>query len=441
MKLNGWLSADSAKPAAEHNTEYSAGYSSEHSVAATPGIENSMVNSASDATSSANQALEKLRRQNELILNSVGEGIYGIDNQGNATFVNPAAAAMIGWTAEELIGKSMHTVLHHSRADGVPYLREECPIYAAFQDGIVHRINHEVFWRKDGTSFPVEYVSTPMWDEQGCLLGAVVVFRDITKRKWAEAVLQRTAEDLELKVQERTAELQQVNEQLKELNELKTRLVSMVCHEFRNPLNNILLSASYLDRYDSQLLLNQKIEYLGDIRSNVERMTQMIDDILVIGKTEAKKIDVQLSPLDLVKFCTDLTEEVQSTASNTQIKFISRRKHFVIQTDEMLLRSILTNILSNSIRYSPLGSTVKFSILYAQERNVIFQIKDQGIGIPAEDLPHLFEPFHRGRNVSNIPGTGLGLSIVKRFTDLLQGTLEIDSKIGRGTIFTICLPC
>lgn len=112
----------------------------------------------------------------------------------------------------------------------------------------------------------------------------------------------------------------------------------------------------------------------------------------------------------------------------------------MIQTDEMLLRSILTNILSNSIHYSPISSTVRFSIVHPQDQNVVFQIKDQGIGIPPEDLPHLFEPFHRGRNVSNIPGTGLGLSIVKRFTNLLQGKLEIDSKIGRGTTFTICLP-
>lgn len=419
MKLNGWLSADPAKPVSSQS---------------------SVFDSANlDPARSTNQALEKLRRQNELILNSVGEGIYGLDLQGNATFVNPAAAAMIGWKAEELIGESMHRVLHHSRADGSPYLREECPIYAAFQNGVVQRINHEVFWRKDGTCFPVEYVSTPMWDEQGCLVGTVVVFRDITKRKWAEAVLQRTAEDLEIKVQERTAELQQVNEQLKELNELKSRLVSMVCHEFRNPLNNILLSASYLDRYDSQLPVEQKVAYLGDIRSNVERMTQMIDDILVIGKIEARKIDVQALPLDVIQFCSNLIAEIQSTAPNTQIAFTSRRKRLVIPTDEMLLRSILTNILSNSIRYSPTKSAIGFRV-YTQEQDIVFQIKDQGIGIPPEDLPHLFEPFHRGRNVSNVPGTGLGLSIVKKFTDLLQGKIEIQSKIGRGTTFTVRLP-
>ena len=140
------------------------------------------------------QTLEQLRRQHQLILNAVGEGVYGLDLEGNVRFVNPAAAAMIGWPMEELIGKSMHAVLHHSHPDGSHYPREDCPIYAAFQDGSIRRITDEVFWRKDGTSFPVEYISTPMHDEAGRLIGAVVTFRDITQRRWAEAVLQRTNE-------------------------------------------------------------------------------------------------------------------------------------------------------------------------------------------------------------------------------------------------------
>lgn len=389
--------------------------------------------------SSINANLETLRRQHQLILNSVGDGVYGVDLHGNVTFVNPAAAAMIGWTVEELIGRSMHAILHHSHADGTPYPLQACPIYAAFQDGIVHRVNHEVFWRKDGMSFPVEYISTPMHDEQGNLIGAVIAFRDITQRKWAEAVLQRANEELESKVMERTAELQQLNAQLQELNELKSRLVSMVCHEFRNPLNNILLSVSYLDRYDQQLLAAQKSNYLGSIQVNVERMTQMIDDILVIGKVEAKKIELQPIPLDLIHFCRQLLEEIQPIAPSTPIQFICRRKSITTQMDARLLRSILSNILLNAIRYSPTTSPIQFKLTYRQQQ-LTFQISDQGIGIPAEDLPYLFEPFHRGRNVSNIPGTGLGLSIVKKFVDLQQGTIAVQSRVGQGTTFTIRLP-
>ncbi len=145
----------------------------------------------------AEEALEQLRRQNELILHAAGEGIYGLDVHGNTTFVNPAAARMIGWKAEELIGKPQHDVLHHSKSDGTPYPKEECPIYAAFRDGAVHHVTDEVFWRKDGTSFPVEYISTPIRDERGKLVGAVVTFKDITARKRAEQALRNALNEVE----------------------------------------------------------------------------------------------------------------------------------------------------------------------------------------------------------------------------------------------------
>lgn len=135
--------------------------------------------------------LVELQRQNELILRAAGEGIYGLDAEGKTTFVNPAAAKMLGWNVEELIGQPMHALLHHSKPDGSPYLRTECPIYAAFKDGKVHHVDNEVFWRKDGSSFPVEYTSTPIF-EDGNLTGAVVVFWDITERKRAEDALRES---------------------------------------------------------------------------------------------------------------------------------------------------------------------------------------------------------------------------------------------------------
>lgn len=383
--------------------------------------------------------LETLRRQHELILNSVGEGVYGLDRQGKVTFVNPAAAKMIGWQVKELIGKSMHAVLHHSKPDGQPYPVHECPIYEAFRDGRIHRANTEVFWRKDGSSFPVEYISTPMQDEQGSLVGTVVAFQDITQRKWAEAVLQRTNEELEAKVRDRTAELQQANEQLQELSELKSRFVAIICHEFRNPLNNILLSASSLERYNTQLSSEHRQEYLTGIKTDVERMTQMIDDILVIGKIEADKLRIQPAPIELVQFCQTLTAELQLTVNQPPLQVITRHRHVIAELDEKLLRSILTNILSNSIRYSQDSSPINLQ-LSKRNGQVIFRVSDRGIGIPREDLPHLFEPFHRGKNVSNIPGTGLGLNIVKRFVDLHHGQIKVDSKLNVGTTFTIALP-
>ncbi|WP_299413398.1 PAS domain-containing sensor histidine kinase [Acaryochloris sp. IP29b_bin.148] len=383
--------------------------------------------------------LEQLRRQNELILNSVGEGIYGLDLEGNVTFVNPAAAEMIGWQTADLIGQSMHRVLHHSHPDGSHYPRQTCPIYAAFKDGVVHRVTDEVFWHKDGTSFPVEYISTPMQDEQGQLVGAVVTFRDVSERKWAERILQQTNEALELKVQERTAELLQANQQLQELSELRSRFVSMVCHEFRNPLNNIALLVSSLERYQQRLSAHQKQEYLQAIVANTDRMTAMIDDILVIGKIEADQLAPKSTEIDVAQFCQDLLKELQPATQGHQLAFTCDHSKLEAVIDEQLLRSILINILHNAIRYSPQAGLIELKLVH-EPQQLTFHIIDRGLGIPKVDQSLLFEPFHRGKNVSNIPGTGLGLSIVKQFVDLLNGTVSFESVIGVGTTFIIQLP-
>jgi PAS domain S-box-containing protein len=137
------------------------------------------------------EVIKRLLWQNQLILHSAGEGIYGLDTQGNTTFVNPAAAKMLGYAPDELIGVPMHVTTHHTKPDGSPYPREECPMYAAFQDGTVHTVENEVLWRKDGTSFPVRYISTPIKDEEDHLLGAVVTFSDMTELKRDEEVIKQ----------------------------------------------------------------------------------------------------------------------------------------------------------------------------------------------------------------------------------------------------------
>ncbi|HEY9859025.1 MAG TPA: EAL domain-containing protein [Candidatus Obscuribacterales bacterium] len=152
------------------------------------------------ARKQAEEDLERLQHRSELILNSAGEGIYGLDLQGRATFINPAAARMLGWEVEELLGQSMHHICHHSKANGEAYSLDQCPIYAAFRQGILQHVDEEVFWRKDGRSFPVEYISTPI-RENGHLVGAVVTFQDITERKQAEEALRESQERYALAVE------------------------------------------------------------------------------------------------------------------------------------------------------------------------------------------------------------------------------------------------
>jgi len=383
--------------------------------------------------------LANLRRQHQLILNSVGEGIYGLDTQGNTTFVNPAAASLIGWESSDLIGKSMHDILHHSHLDGSPYPREECHIYAAFREGTIRRVDNEVFWRKDGTSFPVEYISTPMHNEKGELVGSVVTFRDITQRKLSEQILQQANEELEQRVTERTSELSKANVKLRRLNEDRSRFVSMVCHEFRNPLNNIAFSVSSLKRYDNKLSVSQKNEYLSDVETNIERMTQMTNELLIIGEIETKGIKVTPDKLNLVDFCQELTTEFIQTYPNHQILFDTKIISLEAEIDPRLLRSILSNILINAVRYSLTDFLIQFK-LFTSNNYVIFAIEDWGIGISEDDLNNIFEPFHRGKNVSNIPGTGLGLNIVKSFISLINGAIDITSKINQGTKVVITVP-
>ncbi len=160
------------------------------------------------------KSLDEISKLNKMILDTAGEGIYGLDLNGNTTFVNPAAAKMIGWEVEEILGKGQHDLLHHTKADGTPYNRNECPIYAAYKDGKVHQVNNEVFWRKDGSSFPVNYISTPIWDDFGELQGAVVTFSDITVAKDVEEELKNYRDKLEELVVERTKKLEDKNKEL-----------------------------------------------------------------------------------------------------------------------------------------------------------------------------------------------------------------------------------
>lgn len=383
--------------------------------------------------------LANLRRQHQLILNSVGEGVYGLDTQGNTTFVNPAAASLIGWEMEDLIGKSMHAILHHSKPDGSVYPCEECHIYAAFKEGTVRRVDNEVFWRKNGTSFPVEYISTPMHDEKGELVGSVVTFRDITQRKLNESILQQANEELEQRVAERTSELSKANEKLRKLDRVRSRFVAMVCHEFRNPLNNISFSVSSLKRYDRQLSAEEKTEYLSDVEINIDRMTQTIDELLIISEIETKGINLTRDRLDLVAFCQELIAEFDRNYLDSKIQFDTNLVSLEVEIDDRLLRSIVTNILTNAVRYSPSNKLIQFQ-LASINNYAIFTIEDKGIGIPDGDLDNIFEPFHRGKNTSNIPGTGLGLNIVKRFVDLLDAEIKIDSQVNRGTKVEIKIP-
>ena len=235
-------------------------------------------------------------------------------------------------------------------------------------------------------------------------------------------------------------EVSKALEQERELSELKSRFISMTSHEFRTPLTTILSSAELLEDYGDDWSKNKKVEHLQRIQNSVDRMTQLLNDVLLLGKVEAGKLECQPSPMNLNKFCSDLIEELQlGDGKNHTITFVKKGEWSTAYMDEKLLRQILSNLLSNAIKYSPVGSTVQMTAS-CKKGEVIFKIKDSGIGIPSEDLQRLFDTFHRAKNVGTIPGTGLGMAIVKKSVDLHGGQITVNTEVGVGTVFTVTLP-
>ncbi|MBH8554130.1 PAS domain S-box protein [Nostocaceae cyanobacterium CENA357] len=235
------------------------------------------------------------------------------------------------------------------------------------------------------------------------------------------------------------SELNQALEQAKQLSELRARFLSIVCHQFRTPLNIVSFSNSLLKRHICEWTEEEIRPLLDNIQTATEHISQMVDDILFFSKAESAKINFEPRPLELVQFCNDLVAQMQMSSSQCQINFGSQLDCLVACMDKKLLESILKNLLDNAIKYSASNNTVDFQ-LWCEREHVIFQIKDQGIGIPVADQECLFEPFYRGSNIDDIPGTGLGLSILKTLVDLHKGQINVESEVGVGSKFTVILP-
>jgi signal transduction histidine kinase len=236
--------------------------------------------------------------------------------------------------------------------------------------------------------------------------------------------------------------------QEQELNELKTRFITTASHEFRTPLGIISSSTGLLEDYDDRLDRPKKIKHWQRIQSAVKHMTTLLEDILLIYQTDAGKLECKRSSFDSIAFCYELIEELENSI-NAESRFeltishadstISLENGFIVCMDSKLVRQILTNLLSNAIKYTLGDLPIWFDVRFTSD-TVTFQIADRGIGISAEDRVRLFQSFHRGKNVNNIPGTGLGLSIVKRCIDLHGGTIDLTSEVDVGTTFIVNLP-
>lgn len=269
-----------------------------------------------------------------------------------------------------------------------------------------------------------------------------------------EKQLQIVNENLERRVEERTADLKHANEQLrtleaqlretlaqeKEFSELKSRIITTVSHEYRTPLTTISSSAELLQVYGHKWDEGKQLKHFQRIQSAVKHMVALVNDVLFLNKAEFEKQEFQPTLIDLIPFFHEVIDELQSTQQDKyHLSFTHQGDCRQFYLDATLLRQILTNLLSNAIKYSPDGGQVQVK-LTCEENQLMFQVQDEGIGIPKEDQLKLFKSFSRASNVGTIAGTGLGLSIVKKCVDLHGGQITVESEVGVGTAFTVTLP-
>ncbi len=363
-----------------------------------------------------------------LILNSTAEGIYGLDTQGNCTFINESALQILGYSSiEEVIGKNMHNLIHHHHENGNLYPVEECNIYKAFHEGTGTHIDNEVLWRTDGSYFPSEYWSYPQYLD-GEIIGAVVTFIDITQRKEFEKQLKKAKEEAE------------------KANKTKSEFLANMSHEIRTPMNSIIGFSELLEK---SITTPKHKNYIQAIRSSSQSLLALINDILDLSKIEANKLDIHLEPVNIIK----LTQEIQSIFS---LKIAEKKLEFKLYIEESIPESLLLDELRiRQVCFNLIGNAIKFThegficisikqIPHNDQPNMldlIIGVEDTGIGIPEEQQSQIFEAFiqSEGQKSKTYGGSGLGLTITKNLVERMGGTITMKSIQGKGTIFEILI--
>lgn len=334
-----------------------------------------------------------------------------------------------------------------NKLGGLPFLWNNTEKY----EQILASIKQGKYWRNEqqikaenGNILYTNMRTYPVKDSREKVIGMMIVYHTNVME---ETKLQQALHSKIHKSKQLEEELKQALEKEKEINELKLRFISMTSHEFRTPLSTILSSSELLENYRHKWEEKKQLKHFQRITKAVEHMNNLLNDVLFFGKAEAGKLDCNPDKLDLVEYSKQVIEDLDiNRIKNTYkqqpditINFRTDNTTLIGLMDERTIGHILNNLLSNAIKYSNPGNTVNFT-LSSHKNRAIFEIEDEGIGIPSEELSSLFDSFYRCKNVNNISGTGLGLSIVKKCVDILQGEISVESKIGVGTKFTVAIP-
>ncbi|MCB1752590.1 MAG: response regulator [Gammaproteobacteria bacterium] len=398
------------------------------------------------------QSLRHSEARTRLLLDSSGEGIYGIDLDGNCSFCNPAALRLLGYSDRaELIGRSVHDLIHHTRADGTPLPAEECRALATYRNGNAAHVDSELFWRADGSSFPVEYRSHPILHD-GELIGAVVTFADITERRRneealraAHSALAQERARLAERVEKRTRELHLVNLELARTARAKDEFLATMSHELRTPLTSILgISEMLVDQLYGPLQ-EQQIKVIDTIHESGNHLLTLINDILDIVKVEAGKMELAWDLVLVEQLCEASLRLIAQSARR-------KRQHVsssispnagLLRCDARRMKQLLVNLLGNAVKFTPEGGSIELKVeTDTRLGQICFSVSDTGIGIPQELQQKLFKPFVQldSQLTRRYSGTGLGLALVYRMAELHGGSVGVESTPGVGSVFMVHLP-
>lgn len=383
-----------------------------------------------DARAAAEAARREREEQVELLLESTAEAIYGVDAEGQCTFVNPACVRMLGYASEqELLGQNMHALIHHTYPDGRPYPKHECLVRLSVQEGQSAHSDQEVHWRKDGSSFPVEYWSHPM-HRDGKLVGAVVTFVDITERIRSEQALRELNASLEQRVTERTAQLAIINRELEAFS-------YSVSHDLRAPLRAIDgFSQALLEDYGPDLDDTAK-NYLNRVRNGAQRMSTLIDDLLKLSRVT--RTVLQPAPVDLSQMARDIVDELRMSHPQRQVS-VSIQDRLSATGDPGLLRSALENLLGNAWKYTSrrTEANIEFGTCVEDGTRVFF-VRDNGAGFDMQYVDKLFGAFQRLHGPNEFEGTGIGLATVQRIIHRHGGRVWAEGETDKGAAFYFTL--
>ena len=370
----------------------------------------------------------------QALLDSTGESIYGIDLRGCCTFVNPACLRMTGYTRpDQVLGRNMHDLVHHSHEDGSHFPVEDCRIFKAFREGRGTHVEDEVMWRADGTAFPSEYWSFPQIRD-GRIVGAVVTFIDITERKQAK--------DL---VREAMTRAQELAFQAEQASRAKSEFLANMSHEIRTPMNGVLGMAELLA---GTALQDEQREYVSAINRSGESLLALLNDLLDFSKIEAGQLTLESVPFDFEQVVFDVAELFRSRLEGRPVELVVAFEANIprlVLGDPGRLRQVLNNLVSNAIKFTHAGH-ILIEVDGAQAGAGTWRyrlaVRDSGIGISAAVIGRLFNPFVQADSSTarRFGGTGLGLTLVKRIVEAMGGEVRLESEEGAGTSLFVDLP-